>query len=70
MAQHLPLLLWFLQAEQELEALRHELQQQQHELSKRAEALAAAAKEGAAQVCAVANRFNCLLFYICDHSRR
>jgi cell division FtsZ-interacting protein ZapD len=38
------------QAEAELEALRSELQQQQQELSKRAEALAAAAKEGAAQV--------------------
>lgn len=38
------------QAESELEALRSELQQQQQELSKRAEALAAAAKEGAAQV--------------------
>jgi len=42
-----------LQAEHELEALRYELQQQQQELSKRAEALAAAAKEGAAQVSAV-----------------
>lgn len=38
------------QAESELEALRSELQQQQQELSKRAEALAVAAKEGAAQV--------------------
>lgn len=38
------------QAEAELEALRSELQQQQQELSKRAEALAAAAREGAAQV--------------------
>jgi hypothetical protein len=38
------------QAEAELEALRSELQQQQQELSKRAEALAAAAKQGAAQV--------------------
>jgi Tfp pilus assembly protein PilV len=38
------------QAEAELDALRVELQQQQAELSRRAEALAAAAKEGAAQV--------------------
>jgi hypothetical protein len=39
-----------LQAEAELDALRSELQQQQAELARRAASLAAAAKEGAAQV--------------------
>jgi multidrug resistance efflux pump len=38
------------QAEAELDALRSELQQQQADLARRAASLAAAAKEGAAQV--------------------
>lgn len=38
------------QAEAELDALRAELQQQQADLARRAVSLAAAAKEGAAQV--------------------